>query len=64
MGGERLDVPRGEHRGERAEVVRQLAPSAADAWSAAEIVEAAVRSDRARACEAVGRVEGPTTYDL
>jgi len=43
---------------------RQLAPSAADAWSAAEIVEAAVRSDRARAWEAVGRVEGPTTYDL
>ncbi|ROS48073.1 Gfo/Idh/MocA family protein [Frigoribacterium sp. PhB24] len=43
---------------------RQLAPSAADAWSAAEIVEAAVRSDRARAWQAVGRVEGPTTYDL
>lgn len=43
---------------------RQLAPSAADAWSAAEIVEAAVRSDRARSWEAVGRVEGPTTYDL
>ncbi|WP_235576809.1 Gfo/Idh/MocA family protein [Rathayibacter sp. Leaf296] len=43
---------------------RQLAPSAADAWSAAEIVEAAVRSDRARAWESVGRVEGDTTYDL
>ncbi len=43
---------------------RQLAPSAADAWSAAEIVEAAVRSDRARAWEPVGRVEGDTTYDL
>ncbi|ROP72966.1 putative dehydrogenase [Frigoribacterium sp. PhB107] len=43
---------------------RQLAPSAADAWSAAEIVEAAVRSDRARAWETVGQVEGPTTYDL
>ena len=43
---------------------RQLAPSAADAWSAAEIVEAAVRSDRARAWESVGQVEGPTTYDL
>jgi predicted dehydrogenase len=43
---------------------RQVAPSAADAWSAAEIVEAAVRSDRARAWEAVGQVEGPTTYDL
>ena len=43
---------------------RQLAPSAADAWSAAEIVEAAVRSDKARAWESVGRVEGPTTYDL
>ncbi|TDT61703.1 Gfo/Idh/MocA family oxidoreductase [Frigoribacterium sp. PhB116] len=43
---------------------RQLAPSAADAWSAAEIVESAVRSDRARAWETVGQVEGPTTYDL
>ncbi|KQP95951.1 MULTISPECIES: Gfo/Idh/MocA family protein [unclassified Rathayibacter] len=42
---------------------RQLAPSASDAWSAAEIVEAAVRSDSARAWETVGAVTGPTTYD-
>ncbi|MWV48587.1 gfo/Idh/MocA family oxidoreductase [Rathayibacter sp. VKM Ac-2803] len=42
---------------------RQLAPSAADAWSAAEIVEAAVRSDAARAWETVRGVTGPTTYD-
>ncbi|MWV60075.1 Gfo/Idh/MocA family protein [Rathayibacter sp. VKM Ac-2754] len=42
---------------------RQLAPSASDAWSAAEIVEAAVRSDAARAWETVHGVTGPTTYD-
>ncbi|MCJ1673834.1 Gfo/Idh/MocA family oxidoreductase [Rathayibacter sp. VKM Ac-2929] len=42
---------------------RQLAPSAADAWSAAEIVEAALRSDRSRAWESVAAVSGDTTYD-
>ncbi|MDN4640802.1 Gfo/Idh/MocA family oxidoreductase [Agreia sp. PsM10] len=42
---------------------RQIAPSASDAWSAAEIVEAAVRSDRAKAWETVLPVTGTTTYD-
>jgi predicted dehydrogenase len=42
---------------------RQLAPSASDAWSAAEIVAAALRSQDARAWERVVAVEGPTTID-
>ncbi|RWZ64537.1 Gfo/Idh/MocA family oxidoreductase [Labedella populi] len=43
---------------------RQLAPSASDAWSAAEIVSAALRSDESRSWESVARVEGSTTLDL
>jgi predicted dehydrogenase len=42
---------------------RQLAPSAADAWSAAEIVDAVQRSDASGSWEPVAEVEGPTTYD-
>jgi predicted dehydrogenase len=42
---------------------RQLAPSAADAWSAAEIVDAVQRSDASGSWEQVAEVEGPTTYD-
>lgn len=42
---------------------RQLAPSASDAWSAAEIVDAALRSAASGAWESVPEVAGPTTYD-
>ncbi|WP_414171274.1 Gfo/Idh/MocA family protein [Clavibacter tessellarius] len=42
---------------------RQLAPSAADAWAAAEIVDAVERSDASGSWEAVAEVEGTTTYD-
>lgn len=42
---------------------RQLAPSAADAWSAAEIVDAAVRSAETRSWEVVTPVTGATTFD-
>jgi len=42
---------------------RQLAPSAADAWAAAEIVDAVERSDASGSWERVAAVEGPTTYD-
>ena len=42
---------------------RQLAPSAADAWSAAEIVEAAQTSARTGSWADVPTVEGTTTYD-
>lgn len=42
---------------------RQLAPSAADAWAAAEVVDAAVRSARSGAWSEVGGVTGTTTYD-
>lgn len=42
---------------------RQLAPSAADAWSAAEIVEASLRSAESGTWASVPRVDGGTTYD-
>ncbi|WP_136024693.1 Gfo/Idh/MocA family protein [Microbacterium sp. K27] len=42
---------------------RQLAPSASDAWSAAEIVDAALRSSTSGSWESVPAVTGPTTYD-
>jgi len=42
---------------------RQLAPSASDAWSAAEIVEAAVRSAESGRWTEVPEVTGPRTYD-
>ncbi len=42
---------------------RQLAPSAADAWSASEIVDSAVRSAASGAWTPVAAVEGTTTYD-
>lgn len=42
---------------------RQLAPPAADAWAAAEIVDAAQRSAAAGSWETVRAVSGPTTYD-
>jgi len=42
---------------------RQLAPSAADAWSAAEIVDAALQSATAGTWADVPDVDGPTTYD-
>ena len=42
---------------------RQLAPSAADAWSAAEIVDAAVSSAASGTWVAVATVTGSTTYD-
>lgn len=41
---------------------RQLAPSAADAWAAAEVVDAAVRSASSRQWVQVGAVTGPTTH--
>lgn len=42
----------------------QLAPSAADGWSAAEVDEAVIRSVESGQWESVARVTGPTTYDL
>lgn len=42
---------------------RQLAPSAADAWSASEIVDAAVRSAAGRQWADVPAVSGATTID-
>ncbi len=42
---------------------RQLAPSAADAWSAAEVDEAVVASAADGRWHPVARVEGPTTFD-
>ncbi|MGO2111688.1 MAG: Gfo/Idh/MocA family protein, partial [Pseudoclavibacter sp.] len=42
---------------------RQLAPSAADGWSAAEIADAAVRSAADGAWVDVPAVSGPTTFD-
>jgi predicted dehydrogenase len=42
---------------------RQLAPSASDAWSAAEIVDAALRSASSRSWVDVPEVTGPRTYD-
>lgn len=42
---------------------RQLAPSAADAWSAAEIVDAALRSASSGAWVDVPAVTGPVTFD-
>lgn len=42
---------------------RQLAPSAADAWSAAEIVDSAVRSAASGSWAPVATVDGATTYD-
>lgn len=42
---------------------RQLAPSAPDAWSAAEIVDAALRSAASGGWETVPTVTGPTTFD-
>ncbi|RUQ99056.1 Gfo/Idh/MocA family protein [Labedella endophytica] len=42
---------------------RQVGPSASDAWSASEIVAAALRSDERRAWESVPTVEGATTFD-
>ena len=41
----------------------QIAPSAADAWSAAEVDEAVVRAAEGRSWESVPQVEGTTTYD-
>lgn len=41
----------------------QLAPSAADAWSAAEIVDAALRSAASGGWETVPAVPGSTTFD-
>ena len=41
----------------------QVAPSAADAWSAAEVDEAVVRAAASRAWESVQPVSGRTTYD-
>ena len=40
----------------------QVAPSAADAWSAAEVDEAVVRAAASRAWEPVPQVSGRTTY--
>lgn len=42
---------------------RQLAPSSADAWAAAEIVDAAQRSAAGGTWETVAEVSGPITYD-
>lgn len=42
---------------------RQLAPSAADAWAASEIVDAATQSDRTRTWVDVAPVSGSTTID-
>ncbi|PSL36544.1 putative dehydrogenase [Labedella gwakjiensis] len=42
---------------------RQLAPSASDAWAAAEIVAAAERSAEARSWERIHEVSGETTID-
>jgi len=42
---------------------RQLAPSATDAWSASEIVDAALRSAESGAWVDVPEVSGPRTYD-
>ncbi|WP_159499698.1 Gfo/Idh/MocA family protein [Microbacterium sp. 18062] len=42
---------------------RQLAPSAADAWSAAEIVAASLRSAGSGVWTSVPAIEGGTTYD-
>ena len=42
---------------------RQLAPSAADAWSAAEVDEAVVASAADGRWHPVARVDGPTTFD-
>lgn len=42
----------------------QLAPSAADGWSAAEVDEAVIRSVESGQWESVARVTGATTYDL
>lgn len=41
----------------------QLAPSAADAWCAAEVDEAVVPSAADGAWHAVPRVSAPTTFD-
>jgi predicted dehydrogenase len=43
---------------------RQLAPSAADGWAAAEAADAAIRSAATGAWTSVPQVEGETTYDL
>jgi predicted dehydrogenase len=43
---------------------RQLAPSAADGWAAAEAADAAIRSASSGNWTPVSRVEGETTYDL
>jgi predicted dehydrogenase len=43
--------------------LRQLAPSTADAWAAAEVVDAAVRSAQTRAWADVVSVSGRTTFD-
>lgn len=42
---------------------KQLAPSAADAWAAAEVDEATVRSAASGSWQKVAKVEGPTTFD-
>ncbi|WP_345801276.1 Gfo/Idh/MocA family oxidoreductase [Microbacterium sp. AZCO] len=42
---------------------RQLSPSAADGWAAAEVADAALASARSGAWVDVHRVEGPTTFD-
>ncbi|MDR1852421.1 MAG: Gfo/Idh/MocA family oxidoreductase [Propionibacteriaceae bacterium] len=42
---------------------QQLVGSAADAWQAAEVSDAIVRSASSRAWEAVPEVSGPVTYD-
>jgi predicted dehydrogenase len=43
---------------------RQLAPSAADGWAAAEAADAAIRSAASGSWTPVPTVEGETTYDL
>lgn len=42
---------------------RQLAPSAADGWATAEVVEAALRSAESGAWTEIPEVSGTTTYD-
>lgn len=42
---------------------RQLAPSVADGWAAAEVVDAAVRSSESGAWTPIPEITGETTYD-